>query len=305
MKKIKNKVKSLVNKLPYVRVLYNENKNLKKNSCYFPGHFYSPIVSIEDIKQREAVIWENKTVDGIVGIDLNTDKQLSLVESYKAFYDELPFEASKKEGVRYYFENPHYSYTDAIFLYSTIRHFKPKQIIEVGSGFTSALMLDTNELFFSNSIKLTFIEPYTKRLKSLLREGDASAVTIIEKKVQDVPKEKFLELNAGDVLFIDSTHVVKTGSDVSYLFLEILPILKSGVLIHIHDVFYPFEYPKEWVYMGRNWNEDYFLKAFLLHNKDFEILLFSHYLDLHHNAIFKDMPLCYKNTGGNIWLRKM
>lgn len=293
-----------MNTLPYVRVLYKENLILKKNSYYPPGHYYSPIVSIEDIKKRESTIWKGKAVDGIIGIDLNTENQLALVEEYKRYYNDLPFEDHKKEGIRYFYTNPHYSYTDAIFLYATIRHFKPKQIIEVGSGFSSAVMLDTNELFFSNDIKLTFIEPYTKRLKSLIKDSDAANVSIIEKRVQDVPKETFLKLNAGDVLFIDSTHVVKTGSDVSYLFLEILPILKSGVFIHIHDIFYPFEYPKQWVYMGRNWNEDYFLKAFLLHNQDFEIMLFSHYLDVHHNTVFKDMPLCYKNTGGNLWLRK-
>ncbi len=304
MKKIKNKIKTIMNGLPYVRALYKEQQEFNKNSCHPPGHYYSPIVQMDDIKEREDFIWKNEDVDGIAGIDLNSKKQLELVHQYNQYYKELPFDALKKEGIRYFYENQHYSYTDAIFLYSTVRHFKPKQIIEVGSGFTSAIMLDTNELFFSNKIKLTFIEPYTNRLKSLLKESDASNVTIIESGVQNVPKEKFLELNAGDILFIDSTHIVKTGSDVNYLILEIFPILKSGVLIHIHDIFYPFEYPKKWVFMGRNWNENYFVRAFLMYNQQFEILLFSHYLHLHHKEIYKDMPLCYKNTGGDLWLRK-
>jgi hypothetical protein len=121
---------------------------------------------------------------------------------------------------------------------------------------------------------------------------------------QEVNIETFEKLNPGDFLFVDSTHVVKTGSDVNYIIFEILPKLKSGVIIHFHDIFYPFEYPKDWVFMGRNWNEDYFLKAFLMYNKDFEIMLFSHYLHNQHKEVFNKMPLCDKNHGGNLWLMK-
>src|SRR5690606_8620162 len=115
-----------------------------------------------------------------------------------------------------------------------------------------------------------------------------------------VPLAVFEELNAGDMLFIDSTHVAKTGSDVNYILFEILPRLKSGVLIHFHDIFYPFEYPRDWVFNGRNWNEVYFLKAFLMYNTTFEIKLFSHYLHKHHPNVFEAMPLCYRNHGGNL-----
>ncbi len=293
-----------MNHLPYIRVLYNENLTYKKNACFRPGHFYSPIVSVEDIKRREDSIWAAKDKESIEGIDLNAEQQIALVQNFKSYYKDLPFEDKKKDDVRYNYENPHYSYTDAIFLFSMLRHHKPKRIIEVGSGYSSAVMLDTNELFLDNRMKLTFIEPYPKRLKSLLKEKDKTQVTIVEERVQHVPKDKFLELEAGDVLFIDSSHIVKTGSDVNYLLLEILPIIKKGVFVHIHDIFYPFEYPKEWVYSGRNWNEDYLVRAFLMYNNAFEVVLFSHYLHLYHSAIFKEMPLCYKNPGGNLWLRK-
>ena len=111
-------------------------------------------------------------------------------------------------------------------------------------------------------------------------------------------------LQSGDILFIDSTHIAKTGSDVNHILFDILPILKSGVLIHFHDVSYPFEYPKEWVYMGRNWNENYFLRAFLMYNNNFEIILFSDYLHKHYIEAFKDMPLSLKDPGMNLWLKK-
>src|SRR5690606_22964232 len=114
----------------------------------------------------------------------------------------------------------------------------------------------------------------------------------------------FDRLEADDILFIDSTHVAKTGSDVNYILFEILPRLKSGVLIHFHDVFYPFEYPRDWVFAGRNWNEDYLLRAFLMYNPAFEIILFSHYLHKHHPDAFAAIPLCYNNRGGNLWIVK-
>jgi hypothetical protein len=130
------------------------------------------------------------------------------------------------------------------------------------------------------------------------------SITLIEKKVQDLNLEIFEKLNCGDFLFVDSSHVVKTGSDVNYILFEILPRLKSGVLIHFHDIFYPFEYPKDWVFNGWNWNEDYFLRAFLMYNTEFEIKLFSHYLHKHYSDVFKNMPLCYNNYGGNLWIMK-
>ena len=308
---LKNNLKAIINKLPYIRglckenlQLYNENLQFKKNSFFPAGHYYSPIISVDEVKQQEAKIWEKEDVDGITGIHLNTGNQLELVQSFYQFYNAIPFSNTKSESARYYFENDFYSYTDAIFLYSIIRCYKPKQIIEVGSGFSSSVMLDTNELFFENKISLTFIEPYPDRLYSLLRENDKTTTTIIESNVQSVSLEVFEKLTAGDILFIDSTHVVKTGSDVHYILFEILPKLKSGVLIHFHDIFYPFEYPKKWVFEGRNWNENYFLKAFLMYNNEFEIKLFSDYLHKHHKEVFKSMPLCYENGGGNLWLEK-
>ncbi len=301
---LKTKIISILNRLPYIKGLYEENMNLKKNSCYVPGHYYSTIISVDEIKKREDEIWKGVKIDGINGIDLRLSNQKNLVSNFNQFYNEIPFKNDKTKDTRYYFNNGLYSYTDAITLYSMMRHLMPKQIIEVGSGFSSAVMLDTNQVFFNNEINLTFIEPYPERLNQLLREEDKKSTEILVDFVQNVDISVFEKLNEGDILFIDSTHVVKTGSDVHFILFEILPILKKGVYIHFHDVFFPFEYPKEWVYKGRNWNEDYFLKAFLMYNDKFEVELFSHYLHLHHKEVFEKMPLCYKNEGGNLWIRK-
>ncbi|MEM8520122.1 class I SAM-dependent methyltransferase [Flavobacterium sp. PL12] len=303
MKIIKNisaEIKKKLNKLPYIRVLYQQSLN----SCFPNGHFYSPIILIEEVKKREVEIWKKRDIDGVLGIDLRTEEQKQLVRKLIKYYQELPFKAEKQANIRYQFENGSYSYTDGVILYSMIRYSQPKRIIEVGSGHSSMVMLDTNELFFKNQIDLTFIEPYPERLYSLMKDSDKEKATVLESDVQLIPLSVFEELESGDILFIDSTHVSKTGSDVNYMLFEILPILKSGVLIHFHDVFYPFEYPKEWVFQGRNWNENYILRAFLMYNENFEIKLFSEYLHTHHKTIFEEMPLCYKNPGGNLWIEK-
>ena len=274
-----------------------------KQCCYFPyGHFYSPIIDINEIRDRQDEIWSKSEKDEIAGINLELENQIQLVKHLSTFYPEIPFRSGKQSGIRYYFENDQYSYSDAIILYSMIRYFQPKKIIEVGSGFSSAIMLDVNERFFHNFIDLTFVEPYTERLESLLKVGDQC--NIVREKVQSVPLDAFQNLCKNDILFIDSTHVAKTGSDVNYLLFEILPTLKKGVLIHFHDIFYPFEYPQDWVFEGRNWNECYLLKAFLMYNECFNICLFSHYLHTHHKDAFADMPLTYLNPGGNLWLQK-
>jgi len=297
-------IKKLINKLPYCSSLYQEHLLYKNNACYPPGHYYSPIVSVVDIIEKDDLIWGNNS-DFVSEIDLNTIGQINLLKTFSGFYKGIPFEDYKTGGLRYSFKNNYYSYTDGIILYSFIRHFKPNKIVEVGSGFSSALMLDTNELFFNNNISLTFIEPYPERLKSLLKETDNNNCTIVEKPVQEVSKELFSELNSGDILFIDSSHVSKTGSDVNFLLFNIFPILQNGVIIHLHDIFYPFEYPKEWVLGGRNWNEAYLIKAFLMNNNKYKIEFFSDFLHQKYPEVFKNMPGAYIDKGCNLWIRKV
>jgi hypothetical protein len=165
-------------------------------------------------------------------------------------------------------------------------------------------MLDTNHNFFDSSIQCTFIEPYPERLNSLLKPNEK--ISLRQQPVQDIDLSLFEALEENDFLFIDSTHVSKTGSDVNFIFFEILPKLKKGVKIHFHDIFYPFEYPKQWVITeGRNWNEDYILRAFLSYNSEFRIIMFNTYLEHFHEKWFaENMPLCLKNRGGSIWIEK-
>jgi len=308
---MKSNIKNLLAQMPYIRLLYDEINKLKsqlktyqKNMMFPPGHYYSPVISFSDIKKAEKRIWKQDVPDTIPGIDLNIDYQLQLMMKLQDYYSEIPFKAQPQKGIRYYFENDYYSYTDGIILYAMMRHFKPKRIIEIGSGFSSALMIDTNELFFKGSIQLEFIEPNPKRLYSLFSKRDKENIKVTEDFVQNIDISRFQELQAGDVLFIDSSHVAKAGSDLNYILFDILPNLNPGVLIHFHDIFFPFEYPKEWVYAGRNWNENYMLRAYLMNSRAYKILHFADYLHQKSPETFKKMPLAYKNTGGCLWLEK-
>ncbi|MBS1593185.1 MAG: class I SAM-dependent methyltransferase [Bacteroidetes bacterium] len=294
----------LINKLPYVRGLKSDVDQFKNSSAFSPGHFYSPLMDKAEIEKRQDVIWARRDPASIKAIDFNDDGQLALLREFKEFYKELPFSDDKKEELRYYYKNSFYSYSDAIVLYSMIRHFKPRQIIEVGSGFSSAVMLDTRDTL-GRDIDLTFIEPYPDRLETLLTPQDRPTTKILVKKVQDVPLSEFQRLEANDILLIDSSHVGKTDSDLNYLLFEVIPSLNKGVLIHFHDILYPFEYHKDWVMKGFNWNEVYFVRALLMYNEVFQIRLFTSYMHEVHPEAFAEMPLYRQNFGGNLWLQKM
>jgi hypothetical protein len=185
-------------------------------------------------------------------------------------------------------------------------HAKPKRAIEVGSGFPSCVILDTAQLFLNRKVEFTSIEPYPDRLLSLLRPDDPSRVEILIERVQDVSVEMFTKLDMNDIIFIDSGHVAKTGSDVNYILDEVLPRLRPGLYVHVHDICYPFEYPEEWTRGKRSRNEAYALRTFPTFNETFEIMLFNAFLERFHREMFEsDLPLCLRNKGGSIWLRRV
>lgn len=290
-------------KIPILKNLL-EARRFKKHwsRCFAPGHFYSPIPSDEEIDNWSKI---RTPIPDKVGLDLNRAGQKQFVESLSPYFKEIPFTDKAGAGLRYYYENPYYSYADATFLHLVIRHLKPRRIVEVGSGFSSAVMLDTIDRFPYGDVRINFIDPYADRLRSLLRPEDAKRTTIIEKPVQGVDKSLFTSLESGDILFIDSSHVSKAGSDVNFLVFEVLPILKPGVWIHVHDIFPDFDYPDEWLKMGRAWNEGYLIRAFLLFNDAFKIMLLGPDCIAQNQAWFsKNLPHCLKNSGASLWFRR-
>lgn len=272
-----------------------------------PGHFYSPVPGAGDteraVRRREQEIAEAAQA-GLPGIDLNAEGQRILFKELAASFADLPTQAA--EGWRYHPDNVMYGLADAAVYHGMLRRFPPRRIVEVGSGFSSAVALDTADRFLKNAdLKFTFIEPYPDRLLGLLGERDRERCTLIKSPVQDAGTQVFEELEAGDILFIDSSHVSKAGSDVNLLFFEILPRLADGVLVHVHDILWPFEYPERWLRQRRGWTEAYLLRAFLAFNSAFSIELFNAWLWHNEPELVREaLPAAAGQQPGGIWLRK-
>ena len=304
-------LRKILGKFPYVKFLeknYQDMLLVSKDLGHAPGHFYSTIPSQNDIIKNNNKVYDQEK---ILDINLYFDEQVKLLLNFKKYYDIIPynFVEEQESTLRYSAKEAQYRFSDVICLFSIINEFKPQRIIEVGSGHSSAVMLDTNELLFENSIDLTFIEPYPEnRLLQILRPNDITNSTIIKKFVQDVDIKHFQKLEKNDILFVDSSHVCKLGSDLNHILFNILPILNPGVLIHFHDIFHPFEMPKSWINDRKwFWNENYFLRAFLMNNNSYKTVLFNSMLHLKHKDwIESNMPNCLigSDETGSIWIKK-
>jgi SAM-dependent methyltransferase len=277
----------------------------RQKEAFPPGHFYSPVPSAEEIIGDAERIF--RTDAPLAGIDLRPDEQLALFRQLERFSGELPY--GREPGhrrLRYEIGNAMYGPGDAALLHSMIRHLQPRRIVEVGSGHSSCVMLDTNDLFFEGRIDCTFIDPNARTVRKLLTKSEGRQ-RVVAKRVQDMPESTFTELQANDILFIDSTHVLKAGSDVNFLLFQVLPLLRSGVYVHLHDIFYPFEYPRTWIVdLGLAWNEAYAVRAFLQYNSAFEIAFFNTYFDsVYPGLIAAAIPLYGTNPGAALWLRRV
>jgi hypothetical protein len=274
-----------------------------------PVHFYQPIPNTQKLPET---VWDRPSE--LVGIDMNESMQLDLLRKhfprFRNEYDQFPTEPTGKSP-HFHFNNSLFDGIDALVAYCIVRHFQPHLIIEVGSGFSSLLLGEAAKK--NDTSALICIEPFPQEF---LKQGFRSSCRLIEKKVEDIDLEFFSELHSGDVLFIDSSHTVKIGGDVNYLFLEVLPRLEPGVIVHIHDIFLPFEYRRDWVLDEfRFWTEQYLLQAFLTFNSEFEVLMANSYLahgyleDL--KAAFPSLeklkatvPNSVRFRGGSFWMRR-
>jgi hypothetical protein len=263
-----------------------------------PGHFYSPLASQED------VVSGLRTPSELRGIDLHDEDQPAFLTEIEALLPRLRFPDVRTPGRRYFYDNGSFAALDAVCLATMLARFRPRRVIEVGSGHSSAALLDLRDDGIFAPQDLVFIDPDFSRLDPLLGPADRAGVTLLQQRVQDVPLTRFDSLESGDLLFIDSSHVSKVGSDVNHLVFEILPRLKPGVVAHVHDVFSNFEYPRAWFDEGRHWNEQYLLRAFLMHNHAFRVLLLSSRLYDRHTEFFRThLPVALRHGGGQLWFR--
>jgi len=269
-----------------------------------PGHFYSPIPDAAEIEADAERLFAPGLRE-LPAIDLRLPQQLVLARELARFYGEEDFSDEPRPDRRFCLAQDYFPFGDAFTYHALLRHLQPRRVMEIGAGWSSAVLLDTDERFLGNRIACTFVEPYPDRLLSLLRPEDAERTRLLRQRVQDVDRGEFEALEAGDILFIDSSHVVKTGSDVAHLLFEVLPCLRPGVWVHFHDVHKNFEYAEPWVREGRAWNEAYFLRAFLMHNRDWILELHGATLAEHAaDALLPLMPKIAGAVGGSLWLRK-
>jgi hypothetical protein len=266
-----------------------------------PGHYYSPIVDPVEADCHFARLEAGPIPLSLAGIAVNREQMIEKWNSLLPYLREVPFPQCKASGFRYAFDNIFYSWGDGSILYAMLRSLRPQRFIEVGGGWSSACALDTAERHFNRECEFTFVDPYPQMLRSLCGEL-ASNMRIIETPIQQAPLAPFEALEAGDVLFIDSTHILRTGGDVCFELFEVLPRLASGVAVHFHDMFWPFEYPRKWaVDEKRSWNELYAVRAFLTNNDVF----FNDYLaKTERKLVAASYPDFLKNAGGALWLQR-
>jgi hypothetical protein len=264
-----------------------------------PVHFYQPI---PDTRTLRETLWNRPSK--LVGIDMNHSVQLDLLRKrfpkFREEYEQFPTEPTG-EPSRFYLTNGLFDGADALVAYCMVRHFQPDLIIEVGSGFSS--LVSGEAAAKNNRSALICIEPFPQEF---LKQGFPGLHSLIEKRVEDVDLNFFSQLGSRDILFIDSSHTVKIGGDVNYLFLELLPRVKPGVIVHVHDIFFPFDYRRDWVMDEfRFWTEQYLLQAFLSFNSEFEVLMSNSYLGHYHKEDLKaTFPSLASWGGGSFWMRR-
>ncbi len=270
-----------------------------------PNHYYDPLPIITELSDD---IWNRRSK--LTGININEKTQFQILKEFSIFkgeYDNFPLNKQKNLQI-YYVNNKAFESVDGEILYCFIRHFKPKKIIEIGSGastllISQAIIKNREE---NNSIcEFITIDPYPK---NFVENKPPGLTKLLKDKVQNISVSFFEELNENDILFIDSSHVLKIDSDVFYEYLEILPRLNKGVLVHVHDIFLPAEYPRELIHTSfRFWNEQYLLQAFLTFNEEFEILWAGSFLHLNYPSILEKAFNSYnrdKRWPASFWIRR-
>jgi predicted O-methyltransferase YrrM len=247
-----------------------------------PLHYYQPVFDPTTIPDR---VWDRR--HDLPGLDFREQSQLELLHSLAEHGDETNWPA-ERQGDSYYTGSGAFGAASAYLLHAFVRHFKPNRVVEIGAGHSTLIFRGAIDM--NGTGTLTTIDPNPDERVNRLPVDE-----LIAEPVEAVPVERLAGLAAGDMLFIDSSHVIRMGGDVQYLYLDVLPRLKPGVLVHIHDIQLPYEYPRS--YAPRYfWTEQYLLQAFLTQNPRWEVLLGGFMLQTDHPDAFREV---FPNTAGH------
>lgn len=264
-------------------------------------HYYEPLFNPRHLSRP---LEEDRSLPGV---DFNEAGQLALLGRFEFQEELLRMPLKPTQGLAYHFHNGSYESGDAEFLYSVIRVYRPRHIIEIGCGWSTRMIqaaLVKNQEEHGVTCKHICVEPYEMPWLEKL------PVDVKRSRVEDLPLEFFSILGPGDILFIDSSHVIRPQGDVVYEYLQLLPTLKPGVIVHIHDIFTPKDYPREWVVDDvKIWTEQYLLEAFLSNNQAFRIIGALNYLHHHHrHALARSCPIIAQEPDrepGAFWIEKI
>lgn len=283
---------------------------LRNGFLPLPVHFYSPIPDIKDLEERR--IWDVRSE--LPGIDFRPEQQLELLtELGTRFGGECRWPLNLlADPSEFYLQNPSFSYGCAASTHCMIRNVKPRAVVEIGSGMSSRVItkaLAKNSSEDGRGSDYLIVDPYPGEA---IKEGLVRVSELVAKRVELIDFAFWKRLKANDILFIDSGHCVKIGGDVNYLFLEILPRLAPGVIIHIHDINLPYEYPRVYAMsetFRQFWTEQYLLQAFLCFNNEFEILLAMNYLMIDCAGVFRKAfpfydPEIHPLVSSSFWIRR-
>ena len=264
-----------------------------------PDHFHSPLPSLDVIKGFD---W-SKEVFPLDRLNFNRGMWKELLRDIRTYTPELLSCSFPELGLeRFPWDNVMYRGLDALALYAFVRRFKPQRIIEIGSGYSTHIALAA--LTENGTGSMTCVEPYPS--PTLEKLGNRVAIEVA--LAQSIDLSRFERLEPNDIVFIDSSHVAAFQSDVNFEIFEIFPLLPAGVLVHVHDIFFPYEYPREWVLERRwYWNEQYLLYAFLLENPRYEVIFPTVYsLRKAEDEVRRNLPTGAPSSldSAAIWLRR-
>ncbi|MCB2222181.1 MAG: class I SAM-dependent methyltransferase [Bacteroidetes bacterium] len=287
---------------------YPRNKKLLYRLGVFPiiDHYYDPLFNPKQIKHS---LRKDRFLPSI---NLNIKEQLELLSRFNYNKELINIPEEKTAPNKYYYNNYSFLSGDGEYLYNIVRTFKPKKIIEIGSGYSTLMAckaIEKNEKEAKNyQCKVICVEPFEH---PWLEELD---VEVNRSLVEDLPLSFFESLEANDILFIDSSHMIKPQGDVLFLFLHVLPILKPGVIVHIHDIFTPKDYLDDWILeKNRFWNEQYLLEAFLSFNDQYQIIGALNFLrHFYYNELCMACPVMKSQIErgidrepGSFWMRRV
>ena len=272
---------------PIVRGIFE-----KAQATVVRHHYYNPVVYPSDL------ITELDAPRDLPGVDIRSDAQRALLQQI-AYTDEI--EPGGKPQFDY--DNPNFARNDTVVLYGMLRHLKPRRVIEVGSGF-STLVIGAALKRNGNGPEHSCIEPYE------MPWLEGTGVRVIRERVERLDPAPFLALESGDVLFIDSSHIIRPQGDVLHLFLTVLPQLKPGVIVHIHDVYTPYDYHPYLVIKERKmWNEQYLLEALLSGGDRFEVLFGTYWASRALSDDFERLAPGFREPpvrdGCSFWIRRI